>query len=497
MKQLVLLVGIIVWSAAAFSQNTDASKDRQNASPSMTTAQLQTLINSTATSHQVLYFPAGTYSLVSSGQVTGEVSFSGALQMVSNLQIECDRAAVLQLAANQSTDANPKDIAMFYSGVAVSHVSIHGCTLDMNYPHNKISPKRGTSYNLYPFAHIRASGRNAVISDSDFEYNTFVNGPGATCIALGQSNAAGSTLGERDTIAHNVFKNNGMDVGDFSCVYAWANAVDIHDNVFTQDQPAPIEAPFPGTFMAVEIHGSNSSFYKNQVVNYGGGGYIANNYTSLVHDVDVHDNTFKTTWNGVKLFNSNSASKGVSGAKIHDNTFEFLDHPYHGSPPAQIGIEIVTSLAVSNVEVTHNQFTKPAGNTIGASAYRAAPPKGVAYTGLVFSDNVVSGLSAGTELMTNTGGTFGQVEISRNQYLNLLKVAGFGADGIFVNAESGIESLVVDDNSFVNDHGKTFTYGIYLAKGSIANLKVGRQTYRGIVSGNYNESGVTVKNRTK
>jgi len=324
-----------------------------------------------------------------------------------------------------------------------------------------------------------------------------VNGPGASCIALGQSNAAGSTLGERDTIAHNVFKNNGMDVGDFSCVYGWANSVDIHDNVFTQDQPAPIESPFPGTFMAFEIHGSNSTFYNNHVENYGGGGYVANNYTSLAQNTDIHHNAFKTTWMGIKLFNSNPASKGVSDAKIHDNTFQFVDHPYRGSPPIQIGIDIETELPVSNIAVTHNQFTKSGGNAIGASAYRAAPPNGVTYTSLVFSDNVVSGLSAGTELMTNLGGNLGQVEISRNQYLNLLKVANFGADGIFVNAESGIDSLVVDGNSFVNDQGKSFTYGIYLAKGSIANLKVGQQTYRGIVSGNYNESGVTVKNRAK
>ena len=488
MKKL-LVVGILLSASVAFSQVKVAS-------PSMTTAQLQALLNSAASSNQPVHFPAGTYSLTASGQVTGDVPFSGALQLLSNLNIQCDPGAILQLAAGQSTDANPKDIALFYSGQSVSHVSIHGCTLDMNYPHNKISPKRGTSYNLYPFAHLRVAGKNAALSDSDFENNSFINGPGATCIALAQSNIPGSTLGERVTIAHNLFKNNGMDVGDYSCIYAWANNVSIYDNVFTQDVPAPIESPFHGTFMAFEIHGANSSFHDNQVINYGGGGYIANNYTSPVQGTDIHDNRFKTSCTGIMLFNSNAPSKGVSDAKIHDNSFDFIDHPYPGHPPVQVGIDIEASLPVSNIEVTHNQFAKTGGNSIGASAFRAAPPRGVTYTGLVFSNNIVTGLSAGAEIMTSQGGTIGSVEISHNKFLNLTRVAGFGADGIFVNAENGIDNLSLDGNSFINNAGSSFMYGIYVAKGNVTNLYHGPQTYQGLTNGNYNENSVRVMNRT-
>jgi len=461
------------------------------------TAAIQSAIDAASAANGLVFAPAGTYKII---PATSKTAASGTvtvgLVMASNLHIECQRGATFRLADNQSTDASPKDLAMFFTNTPISNVTLRGCIFDMNGANNKISPSRPGSYNLFDMAMIRASGDNGRIDDFLAEGNEFINTSGTNEIVLGESNTASITLGTRAQISHNFFHNNGTDTSDNSAVYCWMNNCDVHDNIFLDDTPYGTVG-HTGSFTAVELHGSNSVAHDNQITNYLQGFFVANNYTSLAFNQEVHDNQMTVTFTGVSVFNSGASSGGLQDVRIHDNVITLVEQGFTGQPTAQIAFAIEPALTVNNIDIDNNHVNKPGAQTIFPEFAVVVPEAGVTFNNVRFRGNTAINLSQGIGFRTDVGGgSLGYVEATGNLFKNFVSVVGSVPLGVFAAGNNGIGALKIEDNSFVDDQGiHTFQRGIFIQNGTITHLFIGPEIFRNMTVSNYTESNVAVTSR--
>jgi hypothetical protein len=462
------------------------------------TAAIQAAIDYASGANLPVYIPNGTYLAFPATNVTSSAgSQTVAFIMRSNMHLIGAEGATIKLANNQSTDVSPKPLALFYSNAALSNISFRWLILDMNGANNKISPSRPTSYNLYEMAMIDFEGDNGRGDDVTIENCQFLNTPGTNEIVAGASNTPGITLGNRWKVAHCLFKNNGQDTSDNTAVFGWVNNMTVHDNIFWEDNPYGTVG-HTGSFTAYEAHGYNHTFHDNLVKNYYHACYVANNYTSLVYNVDIHDNVMITTFKGVTVFNSGASSGGLQDLRIHDNVCTFVEQTYVGAPLTQVAFDIETANAVSQIDIFNNHVSKQGAQTIVPLFAVITPPTGVTYNNIRVCNNTAQNLGQGVQIREDSGGgSLGYVEFSGNHFYNFVSVAGGVPLGLYIDATHTIKTLKIDGNSFVDDQAvPTFQTGIQLTNGTITSLYLGQQFYKGLTVQNYTETGgITVTNR--
>jgi len=429
-----------------------------------------------------LFFPDGTY--VVSAQKSR--SFAGgtlycAVDLASNTHVYCStkHSAVIKLKDNESTDASPRNIVMFFSNVFVEKLSFTNIKFDMNGTNNLISPNRGIgTYNRYLMAPFIISGDNIYCTDVEFKSCAFVNSPGTSCIGTGQSNLVGSTLSQNILIDDCLFYNNGLDTDDHSSVYMWAENARCVNSTFEQ----PIGLDKTGrNWVTYEIHGANQWFVGNTVKNYYRGCWIASNYTNAADNIWVTDNEFNVWGLGPSLFRqaaNQTIIKNVHIARnnIHtDNTVTAL--AFKGS------IECNVYYRVENVFIYDNSATFEL-QSVGNSAFLVAgAPVGVDTHGFIsVKNNKSTGGQIGVFVRTYATGTtsFEHIEEHNNTWDDLkLHVSGISVGSYYISdAANPIQKLKITDNTYKS----TATATGIRCEGTYGYLEIDRHSNFGVTA---------------
>jgi hypothetical protein len=438
-----------------------------------------------------VHFRSTTYAVSKGNAQTDEAGDNYAvITMKSNMQIEADKGATIQLLSNQSTDALPVNIAMFFSNVPLSNISFRNIKIDMNGANN------GIGSNNYTFAHILFSGTiGGVAAKGDdilIENCEFVNTPGVTCIGMAQSNTARVTLGKRWTIKNCLFDNNGLDSSDHSSVYAYADDVLIDGNTFTADSMAGST----GGQVAYEMHGTNQRFVHNTVKNFYQGAWVSSNITSAAGHGLIANNKFYVSDYGIGFYRETPPETAINDISIIGNYFEITDN--FTAAQLKSAISIASTYAVSNILISDNYAIKSgmdeSSSFVGISTQSTAlqEQKNIKITG-----NYVKGFTFGIYMTTSTNG-IGEVTIIKNDFVDLRRNATFSTNAcIHVERLAGseyIERLIIDNNHFIETSNNT-DYGINLVNAYINNLYIGTNTYMGMHTKNF-QNTATITNYT-
>jgi hypothetical protein len=465
-------------------------------------AALQTAIEQGSALKRPIYIPAGEYTVDAITTTTAE---GGTTKVVCEMLSDIDLwgyGARLVLADNQSTDASPTRLAMFFTNQVLTNVSFHGLTLDMNGANNPISPGRPTTYNLYNQAHIFFSGTPGGVAacgtDVLIEDCKFLNTAGVTCIALAQSNTASVTLGKRWIIRGCQFANNGLDTSDHSSIYARADDVLVDGCTFTADAMWGTVGK-TGPVVAYEMHGTNHRFVNNVVQNHYQGVWVAANKTSAVENGIIANNVFNPLLAiGVDFAREASDDQPVRKILVCDNTFQFTD-----GAVAPLGYKMACQVevpyAIEDIKFCGNLIDKSGTSVSATGLYLSASSvASQVNTGIMFNNNTMRGGVIGVILATSSTNGLGVVEVGGNRFVNLSPSASDpNAIGIVaMTLPSAIKQLTIQPNSFIDDRGgSAFAYGILLGNGTITSLYVAPQSFMGVVNP-YVESSLVVTNRS-
>jgi hypothetical protein len=419
-----------------------------------------------------------------------------------------DVGATIKLANDCSTLASPKRLALFFTNVPISNVSLHGLTMDMNGTNNRFSPLAPTTFRLYNQAMIHVtgtiSGVAARIDNCQISNCEFLNTAGTSCIVMAQSNSAAVTLGKDWSVTNCLFKNNGLDTNDHSSIFAWADNVLCEGNTFTADTMFPNGITGnSGTFVAYEVHGANQRFVNNLVRNYWQGMWVASNLTSDADNIVISGNTFSPiNFAAIDFFRFNAAESLIKKVLIDGNTIGLDDTvpPTGVLPTLKTGIQIAPFYAISDVQISNNIATKI--GTSKASAFvnvvSQASAAAQKHKNIVVKNNYTNGWTFGVVLTTSAINGMGAVEITENNFVNCLPSTGFAfSQGIAVGGTTtAYDNLFIGSNSFIDEQTvPTQSFGIRL-DALVTNLNVKPQNYQGMTVATYAEtSGTVVTNR--
>jgi hypothetical protein len=451
-----------------------------------------------------LLFPAGTYLVTPATAQTGAGTYNCAFEIINNMHWFGENGATIKLSDNYSTDATPLELAICSTSAAVSNVSFSGLIFDLNGANNSMSPSRPVTYNSYNHAAIIANGPSGRLSDVLVENCVFKNCAGV-CTIVCALVAVGTTpvSGVRWVIRDNLFLNNGVDSSDFTGIYAFCESVVCEGNYFWQDSP-PHTVGKTGGATGYEVHGSNQRFVNNYVYNYTLGAYAASNFTDTTLNTVIANNHFYCSDGGIFIYRGTSMTE-IKGIIIESNTFYFDGHTYSGQPTYRAAIafqgQIATQQsAVNNIKIQNN-YAINTDNSLLSQFVRWDTVTNVASnvcSNLSITENQVIGFTDGVYIITNAANGMGFTEISRNAFID------FAPDdlanpphGIYVNATGGFTTLVIKDNSFIDERGSPqFSDGIYLTTGTITDLVLGEQTFKGMTTSKVTVAGgLTLTNR--
>lgn len=449
---------------------------------------------------------------------TGAATYNCAFAIKNNVTFLGSNGSSIKIQDNYSTNGSPKEMAMFSTAAVVSNVSWIGLTMDMNGANNLMSPSRPASYNRFNHAAIMANGPTGLINDCRIEDCTFKNTAGV-CYVVSQLVAAGTTptMGVRWTVKNNLFLNGGSDTDDLTGFYAWAEDVVCDGNTFWQDNP-PHTVGLTGGASGFEVHGARSRFVNNTVRNYKLGGYVSSNFTNKTVDVIVANNQFYTSDFGIMFFRQQTgAMTEIDNVIVADNTFYFdattTSVLWSDAIATRVcigfegGNSSTNQLAVNNIKISGNlAIDNSFGSTALLSIFvRWDTVQNVATqvcSNLSITDNEVIGFTEGVDILCVASGASnaqGFTEISNNKFISLSPDSGalYDVVGIKVNPTTGIKTLIIDGNQFIDERASpSFARGILLlSAGTITDLSYGQQTYKGLTGASYTESSITVTNR--
>lgn len=424
-----------------------------------------------------LYAGPGTYILTlwQTMQMEGGSTFA-ALKIVSTLNIQGTGRDLVsfKLKNNESTDASPKYFNMIGINTVVQGLYIDGITFDLNGQNNKISPNRaGLVYNFFNCAALMVSGsfgtvgQDARLINATFTNNRVKNSPGVTAISLGQSNAAGYTLGTNIEIAYNIFQDNGLDCNDHSSIYMWANNVKVHHNLFTN---SVMSSGVQGPLAAAELHGSQNWFHHNTVNNYLWGVYVAGNFSGISRGQFVHDNEFFVAQKAVILFNETSGEPGMADIDIHDNHVWLTNDFHHGSGVPKRAFDLTPSQGnVDGVKVHSN--TLLCTDLYGAIAIHIGVlAAGRSIKNVSVCNNETKGFATPIQFGTTGGGIVEAMTIDGNQLLDIKPNNTAPTFTIAIYGKAANGSVKIANNKGQGATSAHPYYGILLDTGTMSNL---------------------------
>lgn len=437
-------------------------------------AAIQAAINAAVATGTTVYVPAGTYILTKGSAQTDEAGTNYAcLTMASNMHIVADKGATFKLANNQSSNGTPINIAMFFSNQVLSNISFSNLTIDMNGANNSIN------YLNLTFAHIMFSGTPAgVMAKADnvlIQNCSFINTPGVTCIGMSQSNTASTILGKRWKIVNCLFNNNGLDSGDHSSIYAWADDVLCEGNTFTADTMFNASTG-RGTLVAYEVHGANQRFVNNNVRNYYQGMWVAANITSDSDNIIIEGNNFSPIGNfGINFYRESAPEGAISKVLINGNTIGLDDTVF--ADVQKVGVFLRSNYSVTDVVISNNIVSKigtvKSATAFGISGGGVAAQK---HTRIKISGNEAKGFNYGVRVTTTTNADLGSISITDNAFYELaaynIVTDAVGIDYILLAGTQKTDELIISGNT-ISDSSTNTDYGINLENGTITNLVIG------------------------
>jgi hypothetical protein len=470
---------------------------RSDASGSVTVAGIQASIdNVSAAGGGNVLIPPGTYSIAPATTLVGMYTGKAAFTMKSNVHI-WGYGVTLKLADSQSTIASPQRLDIFRSVSAVTNISFHGITFDMNGANNKISPSAPTSYNSYSQSAIGFDGNNGRADNVLIEDCKFINNAGSNNIVMGSPVATGQTLGSGWTVRGCYFDNNGTDTNDHSSIYGWANYVRIESNTFTYPT---LVVGNPGPDTAYEVHGSTQIFTKNIINNYSRMMYVASNNTSATEYIIISNNISYTSTRGVEFYRETAAEYPVRKVQISKNIFTMADDNTV-TETLTAPVFLATGYSVTEVVVDGNKAYK-SGTNLGTCFFyfTASTTAGQVDNSIIVSNNYASGFTFGIGVNTNATNGLGVFIAKGNTFKNLTpagvfsasEIAGLAMNGI--NAAGPVNYLDLTNNTIIDDRAVKLTdYGMWLA-GTITSLYVKGNSYVGMKTANTTDTA-TVTNR--
>ena len=451
-----------------------------------------------------VFFPARTYlitpALTSVWEGAGNMTY--AFLMRDNMSVEGEPGSIIKVADNVSTDPAPLLMCMFFNTLEISDITIKNLILDMNGANNPISPSRPASYNRFNQAQIHVTGTpggvaarvdNALIQDC-----SFINTPGVSCILMAQSNTAAVTIGKRWRVLNCVFDNNGLDTDDHSSIFGWADNVLIDGCIFSSDTMHGTVGS-TGGLVAYEVHGANTTFVNNTIRNYYQGMWVAANLTSDTDNVIIANNTMSPVKDyGVGFFRESAPEAIIKKVIINGNTIGMTDDTSGVSLKA--AVLITSAYSVSDVSITNNIVSKI--GTDRSSVLVNLGPQSVAsntHTNIKIDGNYTQGTTFGVYMFTNATNGLGDITVSNNDFVNLDDTAAFAViAGVVANISGSntIDSLSISGNNFTDANGNC-DRGIFLEMGTITDLHVNGNHYKGMILEDYTEgSGLTVTSRS-
>ena len=310
---------------------------------------------------------------------------------------------------NESTDASPKFFNMIAGNQVYDYGHIEGISFDLNGQNNKISPNRGTGvYRPYNCAALMISGSvatggfDARLNNFKFLNNEVINSPGVTCIALGQRYGHPGISGYNIEIAGNRFYNNGIDAGDHSSIFCYANGVNVHHNDF--DHPTPSTGT-QGPVVAFELHGSSMNACDNTVRNYCQVAWISEGEDGVRDKIIVCRNKGTVNFFGIALFGLAGENDGLSDVIIDDNVIVITSNPINNPTISTlhraglylgVAVGFVLRISARGNKLYCTDRTKNAGIILTTSA-------GVVIQDAFIEGNTISGFSRG--IWAGAGGT--------------------------------------------------------------------------------------------
>ncbi|MHC8403585.1 phage tail fiber domain-containing protein [Pseudomonas sp. TMB3-21] len=424
-----------------------------------------------------LYAGPGTYILTlwQTMQMEGGSTFA-ALKIASSLNLQgAGRDLVsFKMKNNESTDASPKYFNMIGINTVVQGLYIDGITFDLNGQNNKISPDRaGLVYNYFNCAALMVSGsfgtvgQDARLINATFTNNRVKNSPGVTAISLGQSNAAGYTLGNNIEIAYNIFQDNGLDCNDHSSIYMWANNVKVHHNLFTN---SVMSSGVQGPLAAAELHGSQNWFHHNTVNNYLWGVYVAGNFSGISRGQFVHDNEFFVAQKAVIFFNETIAEPGMADINIHDNHVWLTDDFRHLGGEPKRAFDLTPSQGnVDGVKVHGN--TLLCTDLYGAIAIHIGVLAiGRSIKNVSVTNNETKGFATPIQFGTTGGGSVEGLSIDSNQLLDIKPNITAPTFTIAIYGKAANGSVKISNNKGQGVTSAHPYFGVLLDTGTMSNL---------------------------
>jgi hypothetical protein len=468
---------------------------------------IQAAINYAAPLNIPIVFPGGTYIVTPATAQTGAATYNTALVMLSNMHIIGQNGATIKVSNNYSTSASPKELAIFSTVSSIENLTFENITFDLNGANNLMSPLRPATYNSFNHAAIMANGPTGKMNNVWIDKCIFKNTAGV-CFVVCQLVGAGTTpaIGVSWKITNNLFLNGGSDSADHTSVYALAEDVLFDGNTLWEDSP-PHTVGKTGGATGYEVHGSNQRVVNNYFYNYTLGMYVAPNFTNTTLNTIVQGNNFYCSDYGILLWRASTLGYlEISGVLIDSNTFYFNNYTYTGQPAYKAAVayqgQIATAQgAINNVKISNN-YAQNSGTTLLSNFVRWDTSTTASQTGsnLSVTDNQVIGFTNGFYLITNVANGIGLTEVSRNQFISLTPDALANPPiGIYVlsNNTGLIKTLVINDNEFIDERAvPLMNYGIYFSTGTITNLSLGNQTFKGMLSANaFNQGPMTITNQ--
>lgn len=481
------------------------------------TAAINTAITMSAATLCAILFSRAYIAIPGTPQV-GAATYNCAFALKSGVTFLGQEGASIKIQDGYSTNASPKEMAMFSTSVALANISWLGLLMDMNGANNLMSPGRPAVYNRFNHSPIFVNGPTGLINDVRIEDCTMQNTAGV-CYILAQLVAAGTTpaMPVRWTIKNNLFLNGGSDTDDLTAVFSWAEDVLIDGNIIWQDNP-PHTVGLTGGASGIEVHGARTRVVNNLVRNYKNGGYVATNFTNKTVDVVVANNDFYTSDYGILFFRQQTGNQTeIDNVIIAANNFYFDTTtvlPLWSDGLAtrvcigfEGGLSPTNQLAVNNIKIDGNlAIDNSFGSTSLLSCFvRWDTCQNVANqvcSNLSITNNEVIGFTEGVDILCAANAQSnpqGFTDISNNKFISLSPDSGalYDVVGIKVNASTGVKTLVIDGNQYIDERGApTFLRGVLLlGAGTITDLCYGQQFFKGLTGQLYLESGVTVTNR--
>lgn len=428
-----------------------------------------------------------------------------AFDILDNMNLFGEGNVVLKVKDYCSSDANPKWFTMFFSSTNKQNIRITGITFDGNWKNNTISPNRTTgSYHLYNQAFFAffgdsAYGNNISISDCTFKNNAGTN----NIICAAPQNQTATTLGSNWEITNTKHIDGGMDTGDFTAIFGYAENLNVYNNSFTQSI-APSAFNGSGARNAFEVHGARITFHNNSIRNYFGGVIVNSNWSRPVNQIVISNNTFSNMFlYGIRLWRQKGTSINQSpiyDVAITNNIIELNNTPYSVAETYKAGIigTAFFQLGMSNITISNNQITAQHGmQNLSAAVYilGQAGSTSEILDNFNISENKSTGTYNGIVVhLNNNGAHMGELKINNNQIKNLINVGkNVNPIAISVNANSPIIKASITNNIVDDDYLSQTKYGIWL-QGTINTVEL-RSNKIGHVSIAYAEPNLQVISR--